>query len=131
MVVDSSAIVAAITGEPDSRTYRDALLRAGSLTMSAVAVLETRLVLFARLGPEGPALFERMLADARIEIIAFDAAQAEYAFSAFRRFGKGQGHPAQLNVIDCAVYALARSRNEPLLFKGTDFALTDLISALS
>jgi ribonuclease VapC len=52
------------------------------------------------------------------------------AFDAFRRFGKGQGHPAQLNLVDCAVYALAKVRAQPLLFKGDDFARTDIPSAL-
>ena len=52
------------------------------------------------------------------------------AFDAFLRYGKGQGHPAQLNIIDCVAYALAKSRSEPLLFKGNDFANTDIVPAL-
>ena len=131
MVIDSSAIVAAITGEPDSEIFRNALRQPGPLSMSSVAVLETRIVLTARLGPAGAALFDMLLANAAIEIVPFDAPLADLAYAAVRRFGKGQGHPAQLNIIDCAVYALARSRGEPLLFKGADFAQTDVIAALA
>lgn len=59
-----------------------------------------------------------MLEHAGIAVIPFDAEMATAAFEAFQRFGKGQGHPAQLNIIDCAAYALAKIRGEPLLFKG-------------
>jgi ribonuclease VapC len=62
--------------------------------------------------------------------VPFDGALAQAAFDAFRRFGKGQGHPAQLNIVDCAVYAVAMARSEPLLFKGGDFARTDVLTAL-
>ena len=70
----------------------------------------------------------------RAEIIAvpFDEQQSDVAFDAFKRYGKGRGHPAQLNIIiDCAAYALARSRDLPLLFKGNDFAQTDVAPALA
>jgi ribonuclease VapC len=61
--------------------------------------------------------------------VSFDGEMARAAFDAFRRFGKGQGHPAQLNIVDCAAYALAKARSQPLLFKGGDFARTDVLSA--
>ena len=63
-------------------------------------------------------------------MVPFDDGMAMAAFEAFRRFGKGQGHPAQLNIVDCAVYALAKASSQPLLFKGDDFARTDIPSAL-
>jgi ribonuclease VapC len=63
-------------------------------------------------------------------VVPFDDEMARIAFNAFRHFGKGQGHPAQLNIVDCAVYALAKARSEPLLFKGEDFDRTDIRSAL-
>ena len=63
-------------------------------------------------------------------MVPFDDEMARAAFDAFRRFGKGQRHPAQLNVVDCAVYALAKARSQPLLFNGGDFELTDIQSAL-
>jgi ribonuclease VapC len=64
-------------------------------------------------------------------VVPFDDEMARGAFDAFRRFGKGGGHPAQLNIIDCAVYALAQARSQPLLFKGEDFARTDILSAMA
>ena len=75
-------------------------------------------------------LFEELLENAGIVVVPFDDEMARAAFDAFRRFGKGQGHPAQLNITDCAVYALAKARSQPLLFKGGDFDRTDILSAL-
>src|SRR5689334_4090742 len=109
MVLDTSAIVAAITNEPDGLRYRAAMLGADSLSMSALAVLETRVVLFARLGPEAVDLFDELLQKSGIVVVPFDDTMATAAFDAFRRYGKGQGHPAQLNIVDCTVYALAKS----------------------
>jgi len=105
------------------------MLGADSLLISAVAVLETKVVLLARLGPEAISLFEELLEAAGIVVVPFDDEMAKAAFDAFRRFGKGQGHPAQLNMVDCAVYALANARSQPLLFKGADFSKTDVVSA--
>jgi ribonuclease VapC len=65
-----------------------------------------------------------------IAVVPFDEPMAEAAFDAFKRYGKGQGHRAQLNIIDCAAYALAKTRDLPLLFKGNDFASTDIRPAL-
>lgn len=129
MVLDTSAIIATITNEIDGSRYRAAMLGADGLSISAVAVLETRVVLLARLGAKAVTLFDEMLVAAGIVVVPFDDEMAKAAFDAFRRFGKGQGHPAQLNIVDCAVYALAKTRSEPLLFKGGDFAKTDVISA--
>ena len=129
MVLDTSAIIAAITNEEDSSRFRAAMLGAESLLISSVAVLETRLVLFARLGLDAVGLFEELLENAGIVVVPFDDEMARAAFDAFRRFGKGQG-AAQLNIVDCAVYALAKVRSQPLLFKGDDFDRTDIDSAL-
>jgi ribonuclease VapC len=131
MVLDTSAIIAAVTNEPDGSRYRAAMLGADSLLISAVAVLETKIVLFARLGPEAVDLFDELLEKAGIVVVPFDDETAKTAFEAFRRFGKGQGHPAQLNIIDCAVYVLAKDRSQPLLFKGDDFPHTDILSVLA
>ena len=129
MVLDTSAIVAAIANEPDGSRYRAAMSGAYSLSISAVTVLETKIVLFARLGSETVELFDELLEKAGIVIVSFDGEMARAAFEAFRRFGKGQGHPAQLNIVDCAAYALAKTCFQPLLFKGGDFARTDVLSA--
>lgn len=129
MVIDTSAIFAAITGESDSRAYRAAIKSASSPVISSVTLLETRIVLFARGGPSAIATLDELIDRAGIAVIPFDEPLAAAAFDAFKRYGKGQGHKAQLNIIDCAAYALAKSRNLPLLFKGGDFAATDIVSA--
>ena len=131
MVLDTSAIIASITNEEDSPRFRAAMLGAESLLISSVAVLETRIVLYARLGPDAVSLFEELLENAGIVVVPFDDEMARVAFDAFRRYGKGQGHPAQLNIIDCSVYALAKVRSQPLLFRGGDFDRTDIQSALA
>lgn len=130
MVIDTSAIVAAIAGEPDHARYREAIKAADIRLMSAVTLLETQIVLFARLGPDAVTAFNELIDRANLTVVSFDGALAEEAFRAYRTFGKGQGHPAQLNIIDCVAYALARARGLPLLFKGLDFGRTDITPAL-
>jgi ribonuclease VapC len=92
--------------------------------------LETQIVLYSRGGHSAIAILHELIRHAGIAIAPFDAPAAEDAFDAFKRYGKGRGHKAQLNIIDCAAYALAKTRNLPLLYKGGDFALTDIQSAL-
>jgi ribonuclease VapC len=94
MVLDTSAIIATITNEPESSRFRAAVLAAETLLISSVAVLETRIVLYARLGPDAVSLFEELLENAGIVVVPFDDEMARVAFDAFRRYGKGQGHPA-------------------------------------
>jgi ribonuclease VapC len=130
MVLDTSAIVAAIANEQEGSRFRAAMFNAESLSISSVAVLETKIVLFARFGPEAVGLFDELLENAGIVVVPFDDEMARAAYDAFRRYGKGQGQPAQLNIVDCAVYALARVRSQPLLYKGGDFDRTDIRSAL-
>ena len=116
----------------DSRDFARAEVRsADTLSMSALAVLEPKIVLFARLGPEAVSLFDQLLEKSGIVVVPFDDGMAGAAFDAFRRFGKRQGHPVQLNIVDCTMYALAKSRWEPLLFKDDDFARTDIVPALA
>ena len=130
MVIDTSAIVAAIAGEPDHALYRDAIKAADIRLLSAVTLLETQIVLFARLGPDAINIFNELIDRADVTVVPFDGALAEVAFQAYRTFGKGRGHPAQLNIIDCVAYALARARGLPLLFEGLDFGRTDITPAL-
>jgi ribonuclease VapC len=130
MVIDTSAIVAAIAGEPDHARYRDAIKTADIRLLSAVTLLETQIVLFARLGPGAITVFNELIDRAAITVVPFDEALAEAAFQAYQTYGKGQGHPAQLNIIDCVAYALARARGLPLLFKGHDFGRTNITPAL-
>jgi ribonuclease VapC len=131
MVLDTSAIIAAITNEQDSSRFQAAMRSAEILLMSSVAVLETKIVLYARFGLDAVGLFEELLKNRGIVVVPLDDEMATAAFDAFRCFGKGQGHPAQLNIIDCAVYALAKVHSQPLLFKGGDFDRTDVQSALA
>lgn len=127
MILDTSAIIATIANEPDRSRFQDAMLGAASLSLSSVTALETRMVLQSRQGAEAVREFDEMIKNVGIAVVPFDAEMAEVAFHAFRRYGrKGQGHPAQLNIVDCAAYALAKIRGEPLLFKGGDFEKTDI-----
>ena len=130
MVIDTSAIMAAISGEPDAPLYREAIKSADISLLSAVTMLETQIVLFARIGATAVTAFHELIEKTPIVIVPFDEMLAAAAFAAYRTYGKGRGHAAQLNIIDCTAYALARSRGLPLLFKGNDFARTDAISAL-
>ena len=77
-------------------------------------------------GPAGLAMLQNFMLDVGIIVADFSEAQARIAFAAHVRFGKGMGHPAQLNILDCCSYALAAASREPLLFKGNDFGLTDI-----
>jgi len=126
MVIDTSALVAIALGEPTCERLLAAIESASSCTMSAVSLLEAGVVLRGRQGETAlPALYQ--LVDRLVyEVVPFDDAQARRAIAAFARFGKGMGHPAQLNFGDCAVYALAGLRGEPVLATGNDFAATDI-----
>lgn len=130
MVIDTSAIVAAIADEPDSGIYRSAIKSARSRLISAVTLLETEIVIYARRGSDAVAILRELIERAGIAIVPFDGAMAELALDAFSRYGKGRGHKAQLNILDCAAYALAKSRDLPLLFKGNDFTQTDVKPAV-
>jgi ribonuclease VapC len=131
MVIDTSAIFAAVVGEADSGLYRNAIVSAPVRLLSAVTLLETQIVLFSRSGASSIVILHELIRLAGIAIVPFDPPTAEAAFDAFKRYGKGRGHRAQLNIIDCAAYALAKTHNLPLLYKGGDFAATDIEPALS
>jgi ribonuclease VapC len=130
MIVDSSVLVAIVLVEPGWEKLRDCLASAGRCAVSAVSLLEAGMVLESRLGPAGAVQLDDLVLDAGLEVAPFDEAQSRLAREAFRRFGRGR-HPAGLNFGDCCVYALARKLGEPLLFKGLDFARTDVQPALA
>jgi len=125
MVVDSSAIAAILLGEPDSEFYIDALATSERTFMSAVNRLESGMVMESRKGSAGASALASLMANAEIEVLPFDAGQAEVALAAWRQYGKGR-HPAGLNLGDCAAYALAITLDQRLLFKGDDFSRTDV-----
>ncbi|MFT4296890.1 MAG: type II toxin-antitoxin system VapC family toxin [Micropruina sp.] len=128
MIADTSVLVAVILGEPDAETYLKAMAEAPSLSVSAASLTEALIVVEARQGPEAAADLGALLAELEVDIVPLDESQAELAASAWRRFGKGR-HPAGLNLGDAFSYALAAARGEPLLFKGRDFAATDIPQA--
>ncbi len=129
MVVDTSALVAILFDEPEAERYAHALASATTRLVSAVTRVELAFVIEGRKGEAGRADLEKLLSAGEFEIVAVTAHQAMAAIDAFRRFGSGR-HCAALNIGDCFAYALAAILDEPLLFNGGDFALTDLRSAL-
>jgi len=129
MVVDTSALVAILQDEPERHRFNEAIEQAPRCLLSAANLVETSIVIESRYGAEGVRELDLFLEVAQVETMSVDAAQASAAREAFRRFGKGR-HPAALNLGDCFAYALAIGRNEPLLFKGQDFPLTDVIAAV-
>lgn len=125
MVIDTSALLAILQDEPDAPAVEAALERDPVRLLPAPSALEAAIVIEARYGEAGGRELDLLLHRARIEIVAFDAAQMERARVAYRRFGKGY-HRAGLNFGDCFAYALAQHSAEPLLFVGDDFAETDV-----
>ena len=129
IVVDSSALVAILRGEPEADGFLRALASASGCLVSSVSLLETSMVLAGRAGGEERWLeLDELIARARMTIVAQDAELARAARAAFLRFGKGR-HKAALNMAECASYAVARVLNLPLLIKGEGFPCTDLVSA--
>ncbi|MFY9695569.1 MAG: type II toxin-antitoxin system VapC family toxin [Xanthobacteraceae bacterium] len=127
IVVDTSVLVAIIREEDEAALYTDIIDEAEAI-MSVVSYVETQLVVAGRRLDANPKEVELTAHDLGIEIVDVTRDQAEAAVGAFLRYGKGR-HRARLNLADCFTYALAKSRGIPLLFKGEDFARTDLISA--
>ncbi len=124
MVIDTSALIAILQDEPERRVLNEAIEAAESCAMSTGSFLEISMVIESRYGPDGTRDLDLFISKARITFASVDADQAHVARDAFRRYGKGR-HSAGLNFGDCFAYALARTLDEPLLFKGNDFALTD------
>lgn len=132
MVLDSSAVIAILAGEPPAARLVAALERALSghdaVRISTGTLLEAGIVAEARWGEAGGRELDALLTRLDAQTIAVTAEQTEHARDAFRRFGKGR-HPAGLNFGDCFAYALAVTLNEPLLFVGDDFSRTDVLVA--
>lgn len=124
LVVDTSAIIACLTGEKERPAFMRVLALAERRILSSVNLLEARIVITGtkRLPVDW---LNDFLDNERIEVIPFDEDLSNLAFDAYRRYGKGR-HPARLNMGDCAAYALAKSRGWPLLYKGEDFTQTDI-----
>lgn len=129
MVIDTSALLVILTNEPDAAAYAHAIADDLRRLISAASLLETAIVVETRYGEPGGRELDLLIYKAAVQIAPVDSDQIEVARQAYRRFGKGR-HPASLNFGDCFSYALAAVTGEPLLFKGRDFALTDISTAL-
>ena len=130
MFIDTSAIVAIVTGEPDAAAIADAIAATESRYTSPVVRLEATMVLATRLNiqpSQAQMLFDAFKEEAAVVEIAVDAHIGSLAVACFEAYGKGR-HPAQLNLADCLSYACARSLGARLLYKGEDFAKTDVNS---
>jgi len=128
MIVDTSAIIAILFNEDDAETYAEAMTQADSCRISAATFVETAIVVEAQTKNNGSRQLDAFIRRAGIIIEPVTEEQAHIARQAFIDFGRGQ-HPAGLNYGDCFSYALSKAAREPLLFKGKDFAKTDLIAA--
>ena len=129
MIVDTSAVLAILFGEEDAERYAHALAKAPVCKMSAATLVEAAIVVEANAPGTGARQLDSLLRRAEVEIEPVTEAQAHVARQAYLDFGKGR-HPAGLNFGDCFSYALAKVMGQPLLFKGGDFAKTDVDPAL-
>ncbi|MFT4163738.1 MAG: type II toxin-antitoxin system VapC family toxin [Microlunatus sp.] len=130
MIIDTSVLVAILTGEEDGPALLDVVLQAERPKMSTASWLESAIVLDSRSAPRRRRRLDDLMTTLGIEVIPFDAEQAGVARLAYQDFGRGSGHPAQLNFGDCFAYALAVVSGELLLYKGDDFAATGVRSAV-
>jgi ribonuclease VapC len=130
MILDASAVIAILRHEPEAQAFAKAIAGARSRRLSAVNYVEVAVVIDGSRDPVASRRFDEFLRTAQVVVEAVTAEQARAAREAYRDFGKGSGHPASLNFGDCFAYALARERDEPLLFKGDDFRHTDVTAAL-
>ena len=130
MIVDTSAIVGILYLEPRAQACADAILQAQVSRLSAASLLEAAIVIDSNRDPILSRRLDEELDALGIVIEPVTVEQARIAREAYRDFGKGSGHPAQLNFGDCFAYALAKASGEPLLFIGDDFSHTDIAPAI-
>jgi ribonuclease VapC len=130
MIIDSSALIAILRNEPEAMTCARAIEAASRRRISAANFVESAIVIDGSRDPVASRRFDDLVKEAQLVVEPVTEAQARIAREAFRDFGRGSGHPARLNFGDCFSYALARATGEPLLFKGDDFAHTDIAPAL-
>ena len=125
MIIDSSALIAILLGEPDAAAYAQAIANDPKRLISAFSALETAIVIEAKKGEIGGRELDLLLHRAHIDSVSMTSEQTDIARTAWRTYGKGR-HPAALNIGDCCAYALSKVEGEPLLFKGHDFDHTDV-----
>lgn len=121
MIVDTSALVAIMLGEPEAEHLLEVAAAAPTLTMSAATALEASIVLDSRSAPQQRRRLDDLMVALAIDVVPFDEEHWRVARTAYQDFGRGSGHPARLNMGDCYAYALHRVTGEPLLYVGDDF----------
>jgi ribonuclease VapC len=126
MVLDTSALLALLLAEPEAPAMARAVARDSRRLVGAPTVVEAAAVMLARKGPGGEVALDALLEQLGIEVIDMTTGAAKLARLAYSRFGKGVGDPGVLNFGDCLAYGVAMAEREPLLFKGSDFAATDV-----
>jgi ribonuclease VapC len=131
LIVDSSAVIAVLREEDDYLRYRRAIAKSRDCRMSTATYFECAIIADRDHSPLLSREFDRVITSMDVELVPVSVEQAQIARAAYRDFGRGSGHPAQLNIGDCFSYALAIERDEPLLFRGDDFSHTDVRSALA
>jgi ribonuclease VapC len=130
MIIDTSALIAILRQEEDAGIIAEAAGKAEKISISAATWFEAAIVADRFRDRTVGRRFDEICRELSLIIVPLDETQARIAREAYRDFGKGSGHKAQLNFGDCFAYALAKALNEPLLYKGTDFGHTDVRSAL-
>ena len=126
MVIDTSALLAVLFGEPESARLIEAVLSDGTRSIGAPTLVEAAAVMLARKGSLGPIALDALLQRLAIEVVPMTAEAGAFARSAYARWGRGVGSPAVLNYGDCLSYGVAMAEGEALLFKGEDFSVTDV-----
>lgn len=130
MIIDTSAVIAILRDELDAEACAAAIEAAVVRRISAANFLEAAVVVDSSRDPVASRRFDDFVREAGLVVEPVTEAQVRLARDAYRVFGKGSGHAAQLNFGDCFAYALTKATGEPLLFKGNDFGRTDVVSAL-
>jgi ribonuclease VapC len=126
LIIDTSALLAILRAEPEAQVCAESIEGASVRRISAGTFLEAAIVVDASGDPVASRRLDDLLRAASIAVEPVTVEQAHIGREAYRDFGKGSGHPAQLNFGDCFAYALAKQMGEPLLFKGSDFRHTDI-----
>jgi ribonuclease VapC len=129
MVIDASALIAILLGEPEAARMASAIAADPDRLVSAPTLVEAAAVMIGRKGPQGEIALDALLQRLDIRVVPFSADAANRARSAYRQYGKGVGSPSVLNYGDCLSYGAAMALGEPLLFKGDDFPRTDVPAA--
>ena len=129
MIVDASALLAIVFSEPERDRFLEIADSAGDLTMSVINFVEAGIKVDRDADARRAPALDKIVAELAIGVAPVTVAQGRLARQAHKKFGRGSGHPARLNLGDCFAYALAKTRREPLLFKGDDFSKTDIEAA--